>query len=1033
MKLKVLGGLSGQTSDVPGEPLAPSLNSWVAAVLASSEGPISREELATLLWPELSGNASANALRQRLHRLRQSPLNAGLGSEPRTLSWTGGSDVAEFRRACAAQDWDAALALYTGPLLLNVPLTHPPLADWLEGARAELHEQYLHALWQHLPALLKSSQQAEAAQLLRRASRFTPDNSDLVAAHARTLLSLRDPAQARHLIGAHQAHLKRELGEELSSELTMLLAEAATQSTAQATAQVAAQAAPPLRPPEVWGLPVVLTSFVGRTQEMSSLLSALSGSDASRRWLTLTGPGGIGKTRLACELARRFVAQTGQSAYFCSLAPLSSGPQITELMLHALGEAPEGEQAPLRRLTQALNHRQVLIVLDNFEHLLGAADLLPELLAACPGVRLLVTSRQRLKFQAETVMRLGSLSGGSPDGGSPSGNDLGAAAGAVSSPPTNRPQTDPAPENIAAQLFIDRASRADASFSPRGAARVIAQIALRCEGVPLAIELAAAWAAEYSPHDILEHLEQGWDFLQTDLRDVPGRHRSLRAVFEYAWQALPPRLREVYARLSVFRSPFGLQAAARVAAASPADLRLLEQRSLLNSAGAQHFTWHESLRDYALEQLGEELPARLDLHLAYYLALAEDTAPRLKSPQQAHYFGELAAVYADLRSALGHALRVHRTESGLRLAGALHWFWYVRGFREEGLRWLELFLEQAEGHSLEQEALERSPARALALRAAGSLASDRDLPEQAARRYAQALELYRQLGDLDGEAYTHHVQGVLSRNLGEYPQAGASFARALALREQLGDPLGMATTLNDLGILAAYQDDPHTARQHFGRSLELKREVGDVQGVAYALNNLANVTDDQEEILSLQAESLRLKQELGDLEGCAVSYVNQGATLKQLGRLVEAAQELGRGLGLFVKLGKLARVAPVLGMVAELANRAGQPLTALEFAAAALDAEHKTGVRMMRSEREDAETQMAKARAALRPGEREPMVFSDLLSSVNAALAFLALEFGAGTFGADTFSTNTFGADGLGASSVGTDTSSADAHGSPQR
>jgi predicted ATPase/DNA-binding SARP family transcriptional activator len=785
VRLWLLGGLWWQEDDQSErEDLAPNLNAWVSAVLATLNQPVPRGVLAELLWPELNPGASANALRQRLHRLRQTPLSRELDLGV-LLRWTGESDVAAFRGCCSAGDWAGALELYRGPLLHDVPYpAHLPLDVWTEKQRQSLHEEYLHALWQLIRQHQQLGQLQEVVALLHRAQRQAPDAPEIVAELASTYLTLNNRAQARHVIEQYQASLEQELGAELPSSLVSLLARS--------------RVAPPSAAPRAWGLPTFLTSFVGRETERRLALDRLTSSDPANRWLTITGPGGMGKTRLATEVARLYAAQTQHSVYFFSLAPLTTERQVTEMMLQALNEPVDGPAPARQRLFHALAWRPALLILDNFEHLFDVADLLPALLSACPQLRLLVTSRQRLQYQAEGVLRLRRLS--EPVGSAGTGDDSGV------------------------QLFTERAARADLTFDGSRHTAVIAQIVERCEGVPLAIELAAAWTAVYTPQAVLHHLETSWDFLRTSLRDVSERHHSLRAVFQHSWQLLPGPLQHAYAQLAVFRSPFTV-AAARTADVSVADLRLLEQRSLLNTAGAGRYTWHENLRSYALEQLGEALGARLHWHLEYFTTLAEEAAPQLKGSRQTEVLSALATVYPDMQNALAYAVRTDQIGHGLRLAGALHWFWYVRGFFEEGLSWLKLFLEASEAQPHATTA-----ARALALLAAGGLSRERGQGQEAAASYAAALSIFASLSHLEGQAQTYHMQGIIERDQGDYARARQVFELAVVLWQQCGDRQGLATTHNDLGILSAYENDLVAARTSFESSLALKREVGDLQG-----------------------------------------------------------------------------------------------------------------------------------------------------------------------------------------------------------
>ncbi|KQR25562.1 tetratricopeptide repeat protein [Deinococcus sp. Leaf326] len=912
MKIWLLGGLWGQDNEAPAQTsLAPNLNTWVVAILAVLGQPMSREALAELLWPEVDSAASSNSLRQRLFRLKQTPLGQGVDATKALIRWTGDSDVSEFRRHHAAREWAAAIALYKGPLLHGVPTPDIEALDsWVEEQRAQLHADYLHALWQLTRQYQQSGQDQELVALLHQGVQLTPDDSGLVAELATTYLAHEDMAQARKVIEQHRSYLDRELGAPLPPALTDLLGR--THRTPPA----------PRLAPVAWGLPSFPTRFFGRAYESRMSLEQLTSPELTDRWLSIVGPGGMGKTRLAAHIARRYLAEQRLGVYFFSLAPLESEGHVLGVMLQALGVPVEGEGTARERLFRALGSRSLLLVLDNFEHLLGMADLLPALLEACPQVRVLVTSRQRLAFQAERVLKLGRL-------GELDHRSEGEATDST------------------ARLFVDRARRADLTFDGRGQEQTMARIVEHCEGSPLAIEMAAALVAEYPLDEILRRLGESWDALQTSLHDVPGRHRSLRAVFAQSWQALPGPLREVYTALAVFRAPFTL-GDAQAAGAQVDDVQILEQRSLLNEGYDGRYFWHESLRAYALEELGDALQQRLEWHLDHFLALAEGAAPRLKGREQAQVLGTLALIYPDLRSALGYALRTGATGRGLRLAGALHWFWYVRGLFKEGLAWLDLFLEQAE----EDPVLRASSAYALALRCAGGLDRDRGYKSQAVGRYVAALEVYRALADREGQASVLLMQGILSRDLGEYPQAREAFGQAMALWQEIPDLQGLATTYNDLGILQAYEDNYPAAKVSFERSLELKREVGDVQGVAYALGNIANVSEDPEEVRALEAESLRLKEGLGDLQGCAVSYFNMGKSLQESGRLPEAADQFHRSVRLFVQIGSAGPRGVLLKDIAQLAMEVRQYRWAAELSLAALELESTTGFKMRPGTRE---------------------------------------------------------------------------------
>ncbi|ULH17157.1 tetratricopeptide repeat protein (plasmid) [Deinococcus sp. KNUC1210] len=868
-----------------------------------------------------------------------------------------------FRAACAAGDSEAALSHYGGLLLLGVPFPpHQDFSEWLEVERAQLHAEYLRMLWQAVREREERGDLGGAVSLLRRAVQLSSASDSHTADTQATeilselltrLLRLNERAEARLLLSRFETRLRQDYGAPLPPALEAI-----------AVQLQAVQAQGVDRLADARRLPAYLTTFVGRRHELYTALNLLTSPDPARRWLTLTGPGGIGKTRLATEVAQRYATQTGEEVLFTALAPLSSERQMVEALLLGLDEPLEAPAPPQERLLRALAGKRLLLVLDNFEHLMEAAQLVPTILTACSQVRILITSRERLDYQAESVLRLGGLD-------DEHGDEV----------------RDPADAHArSARLFVERASRADASFDASRWQSAVKRIARRCAGLPLALELAAAWVGETSPDQLSKQLDVTWDVLHTTLRDLPERHRSLRAVFEYSWQALPKRLQQCYANLAVLRSPFGVQAAAQVADVSEADLTLLERRSLLtHSAGL--YGWHENLREYALEQLGERLGSLQDRHLQYFVQMAEEAAPRLRGLAQVQTLESLAAHLPDLRSALDHALITRQTEAGLRLAGALHWFWYVRGHHEQGLEALNAALSLAQ-----DTPSTATPSYALALRASGSLSVERGLTAQGLQRYEESLAVYQALGDVAGQAQVWHGRGVLQRDQGHYPQARTAFDTALLLWERCGDRHGYATTLNDLGILMAYQEDDAAARTYFQGSLELKREVGDVQGVAYALNNLSSVTDDLKERLRLDRESLRIKQELGDVQGCAIGHTNCGGTALQLGRPADAAQHFIQALGLIRHLGKLSTLPGILLEVSKLAQQQQRPDVVRTLTEAALRSDGQAGVRLRSHQRTGLERLglWAAERLSAQGQQNVPMHPAHTLSeATEAALMFL--------------------------------------------
>ena len=884
--IHVLGGLAfSEDGTSPVVVRRADLNTWVCALLAVADKPLSREVTAELLWPDLPSSAARNALRQRIRHLRDSEYAPMLRMDEFTLAWTGGSDLKRFRVLAAERDWNGALHEYGGPLLQGLPF--PPnqdFSDFLEEARAAQRTEYLSALWM---AVREDVSADDLSTHLRAAHRLHPDEPEVLEELVRLLVRQGRRTEARHLLRQHERRLHSEYSLPLPPSLDTLRRSMESLSEDRAA--------------QLIGVPVPLTSFVGREQETQAALAHLLRGGPDRRWLTLTGPGGIGKTRLAVRLAHAYAASSSQRVVFVPLAALSSARQLQEALLIALGDTPSDEDDLTGTLAQLLHSHPTLLILDNFEHLLPAADLLPTLLERVPTLRLLITSRERLQVQAETVLRLGGLdtSGSDPAGSDGSG------------------------DSHARALFHERAARSDLGFDPVRWAASVQEIITVCEGLPLALELAAAQVGDHTPDEIARQLRRGRLHLAAPLRDLPPRHRSLRALFDYSWDALPPALQAGYAALAVLRSPFDAAAARIVAGLNAGQLETLERRSLLNLNG--RYQWHENLREFALMKLANRLQRVQDAHLRHLVGVAERLAPQLGGPKQVEALARLEAEHPDHRAALAHALAQKDSRQGLRLASALHWFWYVRGHHQEGLLWLEDLL----GLPAPLDGKPGGVTRATALKAAGLLASERGQGSLAARYYAAALDLTMQDGDRLAEADVRHLIGVLHRDEGQLAQAAEFLAAASELWAATGDRSGAAKTLNDQGILHFYAGDRAAARLAFQGSLALKREVGDIQGVAYALNNLSNVTSDLTAVLDLQRQSLDIKEALGDVHGSARSYANLGVTLRDLGRHHESATSYARALTLYLGLGRLTGLGPTLLNIADLLLLLAAPAPAL--------------------------------------------------------------------------------------------------------
>jgi predicted ATPase/uncharacterized protein HemY len=656
---------------------------------------------------------------------------------------------------------------------------------------------------------------------------------------------------------------------------------------------------------------------LGRAREVEEIVGLL-GRTAAVRLLTLTGAGGIGKTRLGIEAARKAGLLFPGGAAFVALAPLDDAALVIPTVSQALGLRETAGTRPLELLRHYLRERRFLLVLDNFEHVAEAALEVVALLGSCPNLSVLVTSRAPLRVRGEREYPVSPLA--VPD-------------------PTRIPEAEEVARTPAAGLFVERAQEAAGAFELTAAnAAAVASICWRLDGLPLALELAAAQTRFLSPTALFSRLDQA---LQAGgARDLPERQKTMRATLDWSCGLLSNEDEDLFARLSVFVGGFTLEAAEYVCASDAVEAEdapaenvlvplgnLVEQSLVVAEMSPKRDTRYrmlEPIRQYAVERLreaGDEEEVRWR-HARYYLEFAEEAEPELKGAQQVEWLDRLEKDHGNLRGAIRWALEEGETEMALRLTASAAHLRYPRGYLNEGRNQLEAALAGGAG----------SPAaRAKALTEVGWFALEQSDHEEAQRLLEESLIMYRELGDTYGVAHALECLGVAKTRLGDNGQALQLHEESLALYRALDHKWGIAISLNNLGIVAQKQGEYEKATTYYQESLALMRVVGDSLSIGSVLDGLGQlfmIQGQLERSATLLAESQELLRKLGDKLTLSTTLRDLAETISRQGDCARAADAYKESLMLATQVGSKATVAGCLEGLGEVALTLGQPARA---------------------------------------------------------------------------------------------------------
>ena len=861
--------------------------------LTAHDNWIPRQDILELFYTDEDESVARNKLRQLLFRAKKQTWFAGFEANPKHLKHSAETDLRIFRAAAEEGDWQGVVDSYGGSLLETIPVTDLPSYEaWLDSERQDIDSSFEEAVLWHAKASAENGDFEAASEALAKLLDKDPLHEEALQIYLQSMVQCRDLGPALERYERFKALLAKDLKMTPLPETTDLvnqLIDAVNKIKLQQGTEQAEVA--PTR--TLQNIPKGLSPFVGRDPERAHLVSLLEQPET--RLLSLLGIGGIGKTRLAIEVARDYADKCEHGAVFVALASTASADYLASTLLTSIGLEPDSKKDAGTQVIEYLKDKDLFLVLDNFEHLITAKEYVQTLLEEAPNLKLLVTTRERLNLSQEQIFELTGMM-------LPASDEL-----------------DDLEAYDGIGLFLRAARRNDPKFKLTADNQgTILELCQLLEGVPLALELAASWLRLMNTEEILDEAKKSFDLIESDFADLPTRHQSLRAVFDSSWKLLTPDEQTTLVELSVFRGGFTLEAARQVGSKGPRTLLKLVNKSLIRRTETGRFEFLEVIRQYAFEKLlsnPEQTKEVLEKHANYYAALAKEAEPHLKgSAEQLEWLDLLEDDHSNLRKALEYLIASKNIEEAYEFANNLFQYWFIRGYWTEAQASIELI-------SSEPKLLPKSRAKSLSI--LGYLHTSRGHYQQANELLDKSLEIYQGNNNTNERieafifmganwyyqgnydlAEDYYLQGLSLLNKGEelkyssirhglanvylrkgnLERARVYFEDALSLREKHQDLRGAAKTLNNLGVIARRFGEYEKAEQFYLTSLKYSRMVRDAVSIADCLNSigvLAKAQGRYDEADKAYQESLKIYKDIGDQFGEAIILENLG-TLARL-------------------------------------------------------------------------------------------------------------------------------------------------------